>query len=92
MFALPHLSKTIRRAIISVNRGKVDGLDLGSVLELYRLGAVIPDRTDNKTLVKLPDEKYGNLFIFRIFNNISYGLVMQVSDSVQVGDVAKSPE
>ena len=47
---------------------------------------------DKKRAVKLPDERYGDLFIFRIFNNISYGLVMQVSDSVQVGDVAKSPE
>jgi hypothetical protein len=42
--------------------------------------------------VKLPDQQYGNLFIFRVFNNISYGLVMQVTDTVQIGDLAKSPE
>lgn len=86
--------------IVTVNRGKKDGLDVGSVLELYRFGEVVIDRTDttasrwssNKKKVKLPDYQYGNLFIFRVFDNLAYGLVMQVSESVQIGDVAKSPE
>jgi len=77
---------------VSINRGKKDGLDLGTVLELYRFGDIIADRTDNKKPVKLPDEQYGTLFIFRTFDNISYGLIMHVSDAVHVGDVAKSPE
>jgi hypothetical protein len=78
--------------VVSVNRGKNHGLDVGAVLQLYRFGEIIADRTDNKKLVKLPDEQYGNLFIFRVFNNISYGLIMQVTDAVQIGDIAKSPE
>jgi len=78
--------------IVTVNRGKADGLDKGSVLELLRYGEIVVDTVDRKKGVKLPDERYGALFIFRVFNHISYGLVMQVTDSVQVGDVAKSPE
>jgi hypothetical protein len=78
--------------IVTVNRGKGHGLDVGTVLELSRFGRTILDRTDEKKPVKLPDHQYGNLFIFRVFNNISYGLVMQVTDTVQVGDMAKSPE
>jgi len=78
--------------VVSVNRGKNDGLDIGSVLRLSRLGQIVQDRTDNAKPIKLPDEQYGSLFIFRVFNRISYGLVMQVTDSVQVGDIAKSPE
>jgi hypothetical protein len=42
--------------------------------------------------VKLPDEEVGSLFIFRTFKHISYGLIMQVTAPVEVGDVAKSPE
>ena len=55
---------------------------------------MVPDRTtgNGRGLIKLPDEQYGELFIFRVFNNISYGLVMQVQDTVQVGDIATSPE
>ena len=79
--------------IVTVNRGKKDGIDVGTVLQLYRFGETIVDRTEGKKeKIKLPDTEYGSLFIFRVFNSISYGLVMQVRDSVQVGDVAKSPE
>lgn len=93
------VSQAGQNQIVSVNRGKKDGIDVGTVLELYRFGEVVVDRTENgsawsfnKKKVKLPDHQYGNLFIFRVFDNISYGLVMQVTDSVQIGDIAKSPE
>jgi hypothetical protein len=78
--------------IVSINRGKQDGIDIGTVLQLSRFGKVIADRTNDKKPIKLPDEQYGTLFIFRVFNNISYGLIMQVTDAVNVGDVVKSPE
>ena len=78
--------------VISINRGKNDGLDVGNVLRLSRFGKLIADRTNNKKPIKLPDEEYGTLFIFRVFNNVSYGLIMHVTDAVSVGDVVKSPE
>lgn len=78
--------------IVSINRGARDGIDMGTVLELYRYGGFIKDRTDTREMIKLPDEKYGALFVFRVFDNISYALIMQVTDTVRVGDVVKSPE
>lgn len=78
--------------IVSINRGGKDGVDLGTVLELHRYGGFVKDRTDTKEMIKLPDEKYGALFVFRVFDNISYALIMDVTDTVQVGDVARSPE
>ena len=78
--------------IVSINRGKEQGMDIGTVLELHRFGNVIVDKTDNNRKVKLPDEQYGNLFIFRVFDNISYGLIMQVTNIVKIGDTAKSPQ
>jgi hypothetical protein len=84
--------------VVSVNRGAVDGLDVGAVLQLYNLGRTVKDPTvkagmlGQSAMVKLPDEESGTLFIFRVFKNISYGLIMQVTQPVEVGDVAKSPE
>ena len=85
--------------VISINRGSLDGIDVGTVLEIYNLGETIQDKTEakkgfglGKTMIKLPDETSGTLFIFRVFNRISYGLIMQVTDPVEVGDVARSPE
>jgi hypothetical protein len=42
--------------------------------------------------VYLPNETYGNLLIFRVFERIAYGLIMQVTDVVAIGDIARSPE
>jgi nucleoid-associated protein YgaU len=78
--------------IVSINRGRQNGIDVGTVLSLYRFGPIIPDPTDNKKMVKLPDEEYGSLFVFRVFDNISYGLIMEIRDSAEAGDIAKSPE
>jgi len=83
-----------QNAVVSINRGARDGIDVGTVLELYRLGQTIKDPTSEKgkEVIKLPDEKYGTLFVFRVFNRVSYGLIMEVQDSAQVGDIAASPE
>lgn len=85
--------------VVSVNRGALDGLDIGAVLQLYHDGQTVADTTAGKSWhgmgrpqVKLPDEQYGNLFIFRVFKHIAYGLIMQVSEPAQVGDLATSPE
>jgi hypothetical protein len=84
--------------IVSINKGTVDGLDIGSVLQLYHFGKTIVDPGSKgnffgrKATMRLPDEQYGDLFIFRTFKNVSYGLIMQVTVPVEVGDVAKSPE
>lgn len=78
--------------IVTINRGARNGVDIGTVLELYKFGQTVRDRTDSRDQIKLPDEKYGALFVFRVFDQISYALVMQVADTVQIGDIAKSPD
>ncbi|MBD8530630.1 MULTISPECIES: LysM peptidoglycan-binding domain-containing protein [unclassified Massilia] len=85
--------------VVTVNRGSIDGLDVGAVLQLYHFGKTVADPEGSKGVfglgrptMKLPDEQYGSLFIFRVFGRVSYGLIMQVTAPVEVGDVAKSPE
>ncbi len=85
--------------VVSINRGKLDGLDVGSVLQLYHRGDTVSDPGGNKgwhgmgdPKVKLPDERVGSLFIFRVFKHVSYGLIMQVTEPIVVGDVAKTAE
>ncbi|MBS1186356.1 MAG: LysM peptidoglycan-binding protein, partial [Burkholderiaceae bacterium] len=77
---------------VALNKGKNADIDVGTVLTLYRTGETIADRTDSQRKVKLPDEKYGTLFVFRVFDHVSYALIMEVTDSVQVGDTARTPE
>lgn len=83
---------------VTINRGRNDGIDIGTVLKLYRRGETVADKTNGSGFlgggdkVKLPDEESGTLFVFRVFNNVSYALIMEVNNVVVVGDIARSPE
>lgn len=91
-------SQAAQSQIVTVNKGSLDGLDIGSVLQLYHYGATVPDPASKgfmglfRTQLKLPDEQFGTLFIFRVFGHVSYGLIMQVTAPVKAGDLAISPE
>jgi LysM domain-containing protein len=83
-------------SIVSINRGARDGVEHGHVLALYRRGAEVPDpesglSRDNSPKFQLPDERYGLVFVFRIFDNVSYALVMQSSRQLAPGDVVQTP-
>jgi len=85
-----------RYSIVSINKGARDGIEHGHVLALYRRGAVVPDpesglSRDNSPKFQLPDERYGLVFIFRTFDNVSYALVMESSRQLTPGDVVQTP-
>ena len=46
---------------------------------------------DGPRVLKLPDERYGLLMVFRTFDKVSYALVMQSSLAVHVNDVVERP-
>ncbi|MBL8486901.1 MAG: LysM peptidoglycan-binding domain-containing protein [Rhodocyclaceae bacterium] len=81
-----------RNSIVTVSRGARDGLEIGHVLALYRAGAASTNRYEGKReSFTLPDERYGLLFVFRVFDRVAYGLVLNVSRPVELGDVATNP-
>lgn len=42
-------------------------------------------------MIKLPDERVGLLMVFRVFDRVSYGLIMQASEPVNTLDTVKTP-
>ena len=42
--------------------------------------------------IKLPDERIGELFVFRVFERISYALIMNSIKPVKVGDRFTQPD
>ncbi len=83
------------QSIVTLNRGKADGVEVGHVFALYRPGPVIADASkmtgSGPATFKLPDERYGLAFVFRIFDRVSYALVMRVSRPVNALDVIQTP-
>lgn len=81
-----------RHSIISLSRGKQDGLERGHVLALYRAGATVTNRFDDKPESHvLPDERYGLIFVFRVFERVSYALVLDAARPVVPGDRIRQP-
>jgi hypothetical protein len=81
-----------RNSIVTLNRGKRDGLEVGHVLALYRKGEERTYREGSvKETHKLPNERYGLVFVFRTFERISYALVMNVTRPVTVADIVRTP-
>ena len=79
-------------SVVTVNRGSRHGLEVGHVLALLDTGATITDRTSaSRESVKLPDERTGEVFVFRVFDNVSYALIMRTTKPVKVGDRVTPP-
>ena len=78
--------------IVALNRGSQDGIERGHVMALWHDGRVIRDTTtDSREQIKLPDERHGLLFVFRVFNRMSYALILTAQDPVKRGDHFTQP-
>lgn len=78
--------------VVSINRGLRDGMERGHVLALWRAGRDAVDTTGGpKVAMRLPDERHGLLFVFRVFERVSYALVLNVQDPVRAGDRFTQP-
>jgi LysM repeat protein len=92
-------------AVVVINRGKRHGLEPGNVLavdqagdvvrDLYRGGKAIGDSngvgTSFAPKVRLPDERNGTLLVFKVFDRVSFGLIVGASDTIHVADVVRNP-
>lgn len=80
------------QSIVTINRGKNDGLESGHVLAADAAGKSVPDRFNGvRTDYQLPDKRNGLLYVFRVYDRISYALVMNAVQPVSVGDTVHTP-
>lgn len=76
--------------VVVINRGEREGLVAGNVLAVYKRGALARDRIANET-IRLPSERAGLLMVFRTFEKLSYGLVLETERALAVNDEVKNP-
>lgn len=80
------------QSVVTLNRGKAAGLEPGHVLAADLAGTEVSNRYDGtKTNYQLPDARNGLLFVFRVFDRVSYALVMNATHPVVVGDTVRTP-
>ena len=82
------------QSIVTINRGKADGIEIGHVLAVSHGGTArdrsVP-RDSRGALIQLPEERAGLVFVFRVFDHVSYALVMQLSKPIVPLDAVQTP-
>jgi len=91
------------RDVIALSVGARDGIDNGTVFSIYRVGSNPPDRVQygmnrsedlfgDASRVRLPDEFAGHVMVFRTFDKVSYGLIMDGIKPTKIGYELKHPD
>lgn len=80
-----------RLDVVALNLGRRDGLEPGHVLAVEQLGEQIVDPLTDE-LLRLPGEDAGLLMVFRVYDRLSYALVMHATRSLTVGDRVHAPQ
>jgi hypothetical protein len=79
--------------VVVLNRGRREGIESGHVLAILKDGQQLTDTTDpTRPLIKLPNERNGLLMVFRVYEKLSYGLILDITDPVRVGDRLATPQ
>ncbi|TCV96308.1 LysM domain-containing protein [Luteibacter rhizovicinus] len=87
------------RQVVAISAGAHDGIDNGTTFTVMSAGETISDDVASNSEergtaknVRLPDEYAGHVMIFRTFDRVSYGLVMDGLRPIHKGDRATQPE
>ena len=92
------------RQVVALSRGTEDGVENGQTFSIYTDGEEVLDDTDypegsskrffheGDAHVVLPPEFIGHVMIFRTFQRVSYGLVMDAVKPTHIGDFLWDPD
>jgi len=76
--------------VVVVNRGSREGIEEGNVLAIYKAGGLVRDPYTQET-IELPAERAGLMMIFRVFDKISYGLILKANRPLKIMDEVRTP-
>jgi hypothetical protein len=87
------------RQVVALSVGSRDGVDNGTTFTIMSKGDVVADDVGHNSWirgsgrsVKLPDDFGGHVMVFRTFDKVSYGLVMDSLRPIHKGDALVEPE
>jgi hypothetical protein len=86
--------------VLAINRGKEHGLVPGNALGVFNRGELVHDRYDrqnwsaytaNYDRVRLPDERSATVLVFKVYDRLSYVLVVESWEVIHRGDFIAHP-
>lgn len=77
-------------SVVVLNVGEREGIEAGNVLAIRQQGALVRDRERNEQ-IRLPSEEAGLLMVFRVFERVAYGIVLEARRPLAVLDEIENP-
>ena len=84
------VSQVGKMDVVVINRGEREGMIPGNVMSVYKRGGKVRDRVTGDT-VMLPDERSGLMMVFKVFEKVSFGLVLEARQGLKIGDKVQNP-
>lgn len=76
--------------VVVINRGAREGVEEGNVMAVYKSGGIVRDPITNEK-IELPSERAGLMMVFRVFEKLSYGLILKATRPLHVMDEVRTP-
>lgn len=76
--------------VILIDAGAENDVAVGNVFAVLKTGEQIRDHVKNEWL-DLPSEKAGTVMVFKVFDKMSYGLIMSADKPLTIGDILSAP-
>lgn len=76
--------------VVAINLGLREGVAPGNVMAVLQSGSLVRDPV-TKEIIELPAERAGLLMVFQAYEKMSYGLMLQASRPLAVGDRVTNP-
>jgi hypothetical protein len=76
-----------------INKGSREGLETGNLLAIYTKGMTVRDHYNRgkKVDLDLPDFRSGLMMLFRTFDHVSYGLILESTRVIHENDIVRTP-
>ena len=97
-----HRTMVSKYDIVLINKGLEDGVKAGHVFAISEPGVVVVTNeerlgykkdasnysaiVDGSDMVQLPDDRLGELMVFRAYDKLSYALILRAEDIISQGD------
>ncbi len=95
MHLVDAISQVGPNQVVVVNVGAQEDLEVGHVLGIEQSGGAVDDPyagEEDDARVDLPPQRIGTLMLFKVFDELAYGLVLDATQSISANDSVVRPE
>jgi len=77
-------------SVVTIDRGAIHGVQTGHVFNVDEKGEIVND-PKTRERIQLPDQRTGQIMVFKAFDQLSYAYVLESQLPIKIGSSIQSP-